>query len=134
MINAVKREASSSTAAKEEPVKFSTSKAKTWDSVDSFVARGGGNEHPRLQPIIVGISTVVMFIYFTLLREPNEIDEMLSRPLDDVVPNVREQTLRAAIINYERMGLETKELKEALKQELEKKSKAALVAPPTSSK
>ncbi len=71
-----------------------------------------------------------MFVYFVLIREENELDELMMRPLEDVVPNIKEQTLMASIANYERMGLDTRELKEALKIEIEKnaKKKAALAA------
>jgi hypothetical protein len=112
------------------PVKFSTSKAKSYDPTITFISTGGDRQQPRYQPFIISFFLVVMFVYFVLIREENELDELMMRPLEDVVPNIKEQTLMASIANYERMGLDTRELKEALKIEIEKnaKKKAALAA------
>ena len=104
----------------DEPVKFSTSKAKTWDSMDTFIPKGS-RDVPRYQPFIVVFFLSVLMVYFVFLREENEIDEIMSRPLEDVVPNVKEQTLIASIRHYEKMGLDTRELKEALNIEIKKR-------------
>ena len=107
-------------SAKDAPVKFSSSNAKKWDSMDTFYPERARRQ-PMSQPFIVIGSVVVFLIYFCVLREPNEIDEMLERPLEQNVPNVKEMTLRHQILQYEQMGLDTRALKEALKKELEAK-------------
>jgi len=105
---------------RDQPVKFSTSKAKTWDSIDTFLS-AKVRKRPKSQPFIVAISTLVFIIYFGFLRKENELDEYISRPLEELVPNVKEMTIRHQIHQYESMGLDTRSLKEALTKELEKK-------------
>jgi hypothetical protein len=126
MINQTLKEASprlyATKANTDEPIRFSTSQAKTWDSVNTFIT-ANKDDQPRLQPFIVVLSTLVLFIYFAILREPNEIDDVLSKPLDQLVPNIKEQTLRQSIRHYEKMGLDTKELRAALAEEVAKKQK-----------
>ena len=105
---------------RDQPVKFSTSKAKSWDSIDTFLS-AKVRKRPKSQPFIIAISTFVFIIYFGFLRKENEIDEYISRPLEDLVPNVKEMTLRHQIHQYETMGLDTRSLKDALAKEVEKK-------------
>ena len=76
---------------------------------------------PRSQFPIVMSSIVIFMIYFCILREENEIDEMMTRTLDESVPNVIEMTLRHQIAQYENMGLDTNSLKEKLNEERLKK-------------
>ncbi|CAF0778242.1 unnamed protein product [Brachionus calyciflorus] len=109
----------------DEPIKYSTSKAKTWDSIDSFMSKTARTT-PKSQPIIVSLSVLAFLLYFILIREENELDKKVSRPLEESVPNIKEMTLKHQILQYEQMGLNTRELREALKKELElKKQKEA---------
>ena len=107
-----------------EPVKFSTSNAKTWDPINTFIPENVRGR-PKSEPLFV-IGSIFMFaMYFMFLREPNEIDEKLAAPLEDMVPNIRELTLRNQIKQYESMGLDTNELKRALEREIKSKQTAA---------
>jgi hypothetical protein len=106
----------------DEPAKFSTSKAKSWDPVDTFIHKNT-RSMPKIQPFVVVFSAITMLVYFVFIREENEIDTILSRTLEESVPNVKEMTLRTQIAKYENLGLDTRELKQALAKELEKKGK-----------
>lgn len=105
----------------DKPVKFSTSKAKSWDSINTF-SNQRNRQQPKLQPLIVIGSLMIFLIYFGLLREENELDAMISRPLEESVPNIKEFTLRKQISQYDNMGLDANELKQALAEELKKKA------------
>lgn len=59
-------------------------------------------------------------VYFLLLREENELDEYISRPLEQAVPNIKVMTLKHQIAQYESMGLDSRELKLALEREIKK--------------
>lgn len=102
---------------REEPVKYSTSKAKQWDSIDTFVSKQT-RAQPASQPFIVVFSTLIFLLYFGLLREENDLDRRISQPLEETIPNIKEMTLRHQILQYEQMGLDTRNLKEALAKEL----------------
>lgn len=104
----------------DEPIKYSTSKAKTWDPINSFMSKQTRTQ-PASQPFIVVLCTMIFFIYFALIREENEIDVMLRKPLEETIPNIKEMTLRHQILQYEQMGLDTRSLKAALTKELELK-------------
>lgn len=101
----------------DEPVKYSTSKAKTWDSIDSFTSKTSRTQ-PTSQPFIVALSTLIFLLYFILIREENALDRKVSKPLEDNVPNIKEMTLKHQILKYEQMGLDTRELREALRKEI----------------
>ena len=96
-----------------EPVKFSTSNAKSWDSINTFIPESVRGR-PKSEPLFIIGSLFVFTLYFLFLREPNEIDAKLSMPLEELVPNIRELTLKNQIKQYESMGLDTGELKRAL--------------------
>lgn len=81
---------------RDEPVKYSTSKAKTYDSINTFSNRSGRTK-PKSEPFIIILSTMIFFIYFALIREENEIDEIFSRSLEDSVPNIRVMSLKQQI-------------------------------------
>ena len=103
---------------KSEPVKFSTSNAKKWDSMDTFYSEKARNT-PFSQPLFVIGSFATLFIYFAFLREENELDEIFERPLENTVPNIKEMTIRHQILQYEQLKLDTTSLKEALNKEIE---------------
>jgi hypothetical protein len=81
---------------RDQPVKYSTSKAKTYDSINTFSNRSGRTK-PKSEPFIIIFSTMIFFIYFALIREENEMDEIFSRSLEDSVPNIRIMSLRQQI-------------------------------------
>ena len=82
--------------AKDEPIKYSTSKAKIYDPIDTFSNKSGRTK-PKSEPFIIMLSTMTLFVYFTFLREENELDELLSRPLEDSVPNIKIMSLTIII-------------------------------------
>ncbi|XP_003708317.1 uncharacterized protein LOC100883345 [Megachile rotundata] len=58
----------------DKPIKFSTSKAATWPagfSSDKHLDR------PTYQSEIIALSLIVFYVYFTMLREENDIDEKM---------------------------------------------------------
>ena len=63
-----------------------------------------------------------MLIYFIFIREENELDQVFTQTLDASVPNVKEMTLRHQIARFERLGLDTSELKRSLQEELKNKA------------
>ncbi|KAK0162090.1 hypothetical protein PV327_008455 [Microctonus hyperodae] len=68
----------------DQPIKYSTSPAALWTAENS--QSGTNNDDiPDCQPPIAIISTATFLIYFVLLREPNDIDEMLEKELGDHV-------------------------------------------------
>ena len=107
-----------------EPVKFSTSNAKSWDPINTFIPENVRGR-PKSEPLFIIGSLFVFAFYFMFFREPNEIDERLSMPLEDMVPNIREVTLRNQIKQYEGMGLDTGELRRALDREIKSRQAAA---------
>jgi hypothetical protein len=111
-----------STSAKrlEQPVKFSTSKAKSWDPLNTF-ADESIKDKSLLEIILFPTFILIFLVYFTMIREPNDIDEIFSQPLEKTIPNIKEMTLRNKIAEYEALGLNTASLKESLKKELELK-------------
>jgi hypothetical protein len=109
---------------RDKPVKFSTSKAKAWDPVDTFIS-ARARKQPISQPFIVIGSILMFLLYFTYIREPNEMDEIFDRPLEATIPNVKEMTLKYQIAQYEQMGLDTTSLKQALEREIKNKKNKA---------
>lgn len=99
-----------------EPVKFSTSKAKSHNPMDTFIPSKSRARSP-MQPFIVIGSFLVFFTYFALIREENSFDTKFEKSLDQSVPNIKELTIQHQIDQYEKMGLNTSELKKALKVE-----------------
>lgn len=104
----------------QSPVKFSTSQARSHNPMDTFISSKQRQQSP-LQPIMVMGSLAVLFIYMAFFREENSLDKMFERPLDEIVPNVKEMTLRNQIQKYQSMGLDTRELQAALDKEKDKR-------------
>lgn len=102
------------------PVKFSTSQARAHNPMDTFISSKQRQQSP-LQPIMVMGSLAVLFIYMAFFREANSLDKMFERPLDEIVPNVKEMTLKNQIQKYQSMGLDTRELQAALDKEKDKR-------------
>ena len=105
---------------KTSPVKFSTSKAKSHNPMDTFISSKQRQQSPW-QPIMVIGSLAVLFVYVAFVREENSLDRKFDRPLDETIPNIKEMTLRNQIAKYESMGLDTRELKKALEKERERR-------------
>ncbi|PVD39555.1 hypothetical protein C0Q70_02190 [Pomacea canaliculata] len=101
------------------PIKFSTSKAASWSLANA--ANNQKQEIPWHQTLSVAISTGVFLIYFLYLREENDLDLELSRPLFERVPHLEESQLKIAIKYAQEHGKDTKELEERLVQLHEEK-------------
>lgn len=119
----LKREASSHSSKKEseEEVvteKFSESGAAKWKSFDTFsVPQVNQNQgRPRAEPYVISVSISIFLIYFLYLREENDLDLDLDKPLYERLPTLERAQIKAQIRNYEREGLDTKELQLRLQQ------------------
>lgn len=62
----------------DEPYKFSTSKAATYPARYTI----DGRSRPVYEKLVIALSSTVFFIYFGILREENDIDEIMTRNLD----------------------------------------------------
>lgn len=71
------------------------------------------SEHTSL---VLKISLGIFLIYFGILRESNDIDEMLSRDLFEVMPDLEIPMLEADILRLEKQGVDTTELRKKLKE------------------
>ncbi|KAH6942698.1 hypothetical protein HPB50_009264 [Hyalomma asiaticum] len=77
---------SSDTEDYDKPVVYSTSKAAQWKAAQTF--RTPTTDVPAAQRWSVLLSISVFLIYFLVLREENDLDEHLSRPITDTVPDL----------------------------------------------
>ncbi|XP_043495080.1 uncharacterized protein LOC122519584 [Polistes fuscatus] len=69
----------------DEPIKYSTSKAATWLAAET--RNPNINRHPYESNIIF-ISLSIFMIYFFILREENDVDLILERPLSEIIPGI----------------------------------------------
>lgn len=67
-----------------EPLKYTTSPANQWKAENS---RTGNRAEfgPWYEPHIVSASVIGFMIYFCVLREENDIDLLLDKPLTDTL-------------------------------------------------
>lgn len=67
-----------------KPLKYTSSPANEWKAVHSRI--GSKAEFgPWYEPHIVSASVILFMLYFFVLREENDIDMMLERPLTEVL-------------------------------------------------
>jgi hypothetical protein len=123
----------------DEPVKYSTSKwaisnalfslglailgslvkfqgkAKDWNPHDTFVINQSKLDRPKSQIYLIVSSVAVFLLYFLVIREPNDIDEILSSPLENKHPTINKVFVDQTIKKYEAIGLDVSKLKESLK-------------------
>ncbi|CAN8003244.1 unnamed protein product, partial [Ixodes hexagonus] len=77
----------------DKPVTYSTSKAAQWKASHSF--RPPINQDtPAAQRYSVLISTAAFLIYFCILREENDLDEILDRPLSATIPDIEKMVVK----------------------------------------
>lgn len=67
-----------------KPLKYTTSPANDWKASHSRLG-SKPDFRPWYEPHIINISLIVFMIYFFVLREENDIDLMLSKPLTDTL-------------------------------------------------
>lgn len=103
----------------DQPIKYTTSEAAAWKAVH---ARGGEDDKPWYQSIVISASVGIFLLYFCYLREENDIDEELGKPLYDRVAGLEEQLLTSALKNYKERGMDTREIENRLNQLKEKKN------------
>lgn len=77
----------------DKPVVYSTSKAAQWKAQHSFRPMIK-HEPPAVQRYSVILSTAAFLIYFCILREENDLDEILDRPLSATVPDIEKLVIK----------------------------------------
>lgn len=75
----------------DKPVAYSTSKAATWKAEQSFRSPNY-DKIPEAQRWSVLASLSAFLLYFLVLREENDFDEYLARPLTETVPDIEKVT------------------------------------------
>ena len=80
---------------------------------------------PFYNDLVIRLSFAIFFIYFILLREPNDIDDLLSRDLFEIVPELEIPMLEADIKRLEQQRVNVDDLKQKLNElkRLEKEKK-----------
>ena len=71
---------------------------------------------PPSQRYVVIWSTAAVLIYFCILREENDIDEIMYQPLVKTVPAIEQQLIEASISEHRRHGKPTADLEKRLKE------------------
>eukprot|EP00092_Neocalanus_flemingeri_P004659 GFUD01005023.1.p1 GENE.GFUD01005023.1~~GFUD01005023.1.p1 ORF type:complete len:156 (-),score=43.86 GFUD01005023.1:123-590(-) len=106
------------------PVKFTKSGAYNLNPLMANMKKK--EETPWFQGPVVAISTACLLIYFTCLREENDLDDELAGRLSlyDRVDGLEKQDLINSIKFNEENGMDTTKLKQRLKLLLEEESSA----------
>ena len=71
---------------------------------------------PFYNDLVIRLSFAIFFIYFILLREPNDIDDLLSRDLFEIVPELEIPMLEADIKRLEQQRVNVDDLKQKLNE------------------
>lgn len=71
---------------------------------------------PKSQRAVVIASVSAFLIYFCILREENDIDENMYKPLVAHIPGKEASILEAAIAEHKRQGLPTSDMEKRLAQ------------------
>ena len=103
----------------DKPIKYSTSRVVTYKSVDSFTVPK--RDFPKYQPWIVLLSIAVFVIYFSMLREENDLDEEMGKSLYERIPGLEESHLKIKIDYDRKHGLDTAALEKRLQEVQEAK-------------
>lgn len=106
------------------PIKYTSSRAANFKASTS---RHGAVEEDRLwyEPYVLLASLAVFLIYFTIIREENDVDKELGRSLYSRVDGLEEVQLRASLRYNIENGKDTQDIEKRLKEiEQEKLEKA----------
>jgi hypothetical protein len=104
-----------------EPLEFLSSKAKTYDSYDTFISKSN-RDAPRSQPTIIIASLSIFLFYFLYLREENDLDEMIYAPVDNEFVKLPPAVyIGSKIKEYEKYGLDTSKIKNVIVEKEPKK-------------
>jgi len=116
-----------------EPIKFTKSAAYRLNPHLSVVMNEAKDEQPIYQYPVITISMFCFMIYFFILREENDVDHnILGASLFDHVEGLEKAQIEACIMNYEKNGLDTRDLQARLaelieEEELEAKRRSTSV-------
>jgi len=92
---------------KDKPVKFSTSNANKHRAYDTFFHKSNA---PWYQIHSVIASITVFLLYFCVLREENDIDAQIGKPLWEKIPPLQEQVLTRKINEGKQYGSDVSKL------------------------
>ncbi|CAG9865291.1 unnamed protein product [Phyllotreta striolata] len=106
----------------EGPIKYSQSPAVKYKAKDSRI--GDSDNRLWYEPYVIIASLSAFLIYFTVLREENDIDVDLSRSLYSRIDGMEEFQLRQLLQYNLKNGIETDSITRRLKQ-LEDEKKAS---------
>lgn len=109
----------------DEPIKFSSSKAKIWRAEFSRKGIPNEDESAWFQPIVVTSSVAIFLVYFCILREENDIDEQIGKSLYERIDGLEEVHLRTLLEYNLNQGKDTTEITSRLK-EIQEEKKALL--------
>jgi len=111
------------------PVKFTTSAGHRLSPNFAYNPESESDKQPWYQFPVITISMLSLMVYFFILREDNDIDEMIGGgSLFDHVQGLEKAQLEACIMYYEKHGLDTRDLKARLKEVIEEDLAAAEAA------
>jgi len=111
------------------PVKFTTSAGHRLSPNFAYNPESHKNVQPWYQFPVISISLISLMVYFFILREENDIDDMIGGgSLFDQVQGLEKAQLEACIMYYEKHGLDTRDLKVRLKEVIEEELAAAEAA------
>ena len=112
----------SKNAEEEKPkeVEFTKSPAYVgWKSTYNFFTDPDDiftRNRPKSQRKVIIASLTAFLVYFCMLREENDIDEILYQPLIKTIPELEKPLIITAIYDHHMMGLPTKQLRDRLKE------------------
>ena len=97
-----------------KPIRYTTSAAKQWQSIKTFEIPEHMKKMPPYQPYSVILSVLAILLYFGVLREENDMDELLGLSLYERMPGLEEKNIRIAIDYEKSLGRSTTELERRL--------------------
>ncbi|KAI2806342.1 U4/U6-U5 snRNP complex subunit lsm8 [Blomia tropicalis] len=98
----------------DKPITYTKSKAYTYKAAQSFRTTEDEITYSKHTSLIVKVSIAIFLIYFGVLREPNDIDEILGADLFDVMPELEIPMLENEIKRLEAHGINADELRKKL--------------------
>lgn len=97
------------------PIKFSTSRAATWKSRETYGSKQTElTQRPWYEPVVVTLSTAVFLLYFCYLREESNVDEKFSMTLYDHISGLEEKQLELSLQHNIETGQDTKAIRDRL--------------------
>ncbi|ROT80597.1 hypothetical protein C7M84_000662 [Penaeus vannamei] len=74
--------------------------------ISDWNQKRSGIDQSRLQIVVINLSLGVFMIYFLWLREPNDIDEYMSRPIWERLPGIDPERAEQMMEMDRRLGLQ----------------------------